>query len=247
MTMNPFGFRLVTEPSVNLRAVAREALRGRWGTAIGGAILWVILTLVPVMIFTYVIPVESLIFNVGPPPYEDSYQINLVVELYSLVVSGPLTLGFTRFIMNMFRQKDAAPMDVLDGFTRFGKSFALYVVMGIFVFLWTLLLIIPGFIALYRYSMAFQILADNPDIKIMDAIRLSSRMMFGNKWKLFCLNLSFIGWFLLGYLTLGIGLIYVQPYQTSAQVAFYEMICGRLEIQHVAEPGPGPGEGPRLM
>lgn len=244
MTLNPFGFRVVTEPSINMRAVAREALRGQWGTVIGGAIFYVIFTLVPVAIFTYVIPVESLIYNIGPAPYEDYYQINLLVELYSLVISGPLTLGFTGFILNLFRRKKAAPMDVLDGFTRFGKSFALYIVMGVFVFLWTLLLIVPGFIAIYRYSMAFKILADNPDIKIMDAIRLSSRMMFGNKWKLFCLHLSFIGWYLLSYLTMGIGLIYVQPYSTSAEIAFYEMICGRLVIQHEAGPGP---EGPRLM
>jgi uncharacterized membrane protein len=64
----------------------------------------------------------------------------------------------------------------------------------IFTFLWTLLFIIPGIIAFYRYRLAFYILIDNPDIGPLEAINISKALMDGNKGKLFCLDLSFIGW-----------------------------------------------------
>ena len=239
--MNPFGFRIVTEPSTGLRSVARQALQGKWGNVFGGAILYVILTTVPIFILNYVIPVDAFLIDIP----ESEYKYNVLVDIYNVIIMGPMTLGFTRFILNLFRQKPATPLDVLNGFEQFLKSLGLYIVMGIFVFLWSLLLIVPGIIAVYRYGMAFNILADNPDIKILDAIRLSSRMMFGNKMKLFCLQLSFIGWFIFGAFTMGVGMIYVQPYYASANIAMYEMICGRLEIQHVPPIAPPPG-GPTL-
>jgi len=100
--------------------------------------------------------------------------------------------------------------------------------MIIFVLLWSLLLIVPGIIAAFRYSMSFYILADNPDMGIMEAINESKRMMRGNKWKFFCLNLSFIGWAILGVLTLGIGYLWLTPYIEVTMIAFYDIANGNL-------------------
>ncbi len=227
---NQYGYQIVTEPSVNLRCVARQALAGRWGLVIGGSILFIILTFVPAFIFTYLIVPDLFTITMGTYPFE--YEYNTLVLIYSIIVSGPLNLGFTRFVMDAFRRKPTSPVEVLSGFEQFGKAFGLYIVMSVFIFLWSLLLIFPGIIASYRYALAYNILADNPKVGILEAIRLSSRMMHGNKWKLFCLNLSFIGWYFLGYLTFGVLLIYVQPYSLAATVAVYEMINDRLVIRH---------------
>ena len=71
--------------------------------------------------------------------------------------------------------------------------------MSIFIMLWTILLIVPGIIATLRYSQAFYILADDPSKGVMQCLKESKEMMKGNKAKLFCLELSFIGWCLLIY------------------------------------------------
>ncbi|MDO5305387.1 MAG: DUF975 family protein, partial [bacterium] len=65
---------------------------------------------------------------------------------------------------------------------------------------------------------------ENPEMTAKEAMEVSERMMQGNKWRLFCLNISFIGWNLLGMLSLGIGMLWVNPYQNAAVAAFYDEI-----------------------
>ncbi|MGM9650105.1 MAG: DUF975 family protein [Butyricicoccaceae bacterium] len=98
------------------------------------------------------------------------------------------------------------------------------IVIGIFATLWTLLLIVPGIIASYRYRMAMYIIHDDPEVGIMEAIRKSKQMMVGHKLDLFVLDLSFIGWYLLCIITLGIAWLYVGAYYTATQAAFYDSI-----------------------
>ena len=116
------------------------------------------------------------------------------------------------------------PADLNDEFAYFkyfGKALGLRVVMYVFIFLWTLLFLIPGLIATYRYAMAPYILAEHPEMGIMEAIDASKQMMDGNKWSLFCLEISFIGWSILSSLTLGIGDLFLTPYMKMATAHFY--------------------------
>ena len=83
--------------------------------------------------------------------------------------------------------------------------------MGLLVFLWSLLLFVPGIIAAYSYSLTFFIIADEPGVGVTEAIRRSKLMMQGNKWKLLCLQMRFFWWALLCELTLGIGLLWLVP------------------------------------
>lgn len=92
---------------------------------------------------------------------------------------------------------------------------------GIFNFLWFLLFIIPGIVKAYSYSMVPYILADNPNIGARKAIELSNNMTYGNKFKMFVLDLSFIGWYLLGLLCLGIGVLFVKPYDDATKAELY--------------------------
>lgn len=93
-------------------------------------------------------------------------------------------------------------------------------------YLWTLLLIIPGIMASYSYAMTGYILAEHPELTASEAIAQSKDMMAGNRWRLFCLQFSFIGWDILCALTLGIGNLALRPYRHAAEAAFYRELCG---------------------
>lgn len=92
---------------------------------------------------------------------------------------------------------------------------------GIYITLWMLLLIIPGVIKMYAYRMVPYILADNPGIGRTRAIELSNQMTMGEKFDIFVLDISFLGWYLLGALALGIGVLFVQPYYDATNAELY--------------------------
>jgi uncharacterized membrane protein len=97
------------------------------------------------------------------------------------------------------------------------------ILRDVFTFLWTLLLIIRGIIKSYEYRMIPYLVADNPDMTYKEAFAESKRLMHGNKWKAFVLDLSFIGWWLLSALTLGLlAIFYVSPYYSATSAALYE-------------------------
>ncbi len=117
--------------------------------------------------------------------------------IYSLLVYGPATVGLASYFMHLVRTKDQSFLNCFEGFESFGRSFVLGLLILLFTSLWTMLFIVPGIVAAYRYSMAPMILRDRPDLSPMDCIRESKRIMNGNKGSLFRLDLSFIGWFIL--------------------------------------------------
>ena len=143
----------------------------------------------------------------------------------SLIFSGVLSVGMMVILLQISRYGTSKIESLFDGFRKgLGNNIVAGILVGVFTFLWSLLFIIPGIVKSYSYSMTFYILADNPDMSPTDAINESRRMMDGNKWRLFCLDLSFIGWYLLSFLTLGILLFWVDPYQMMARAEFYESI-----------------------
>ena len=143
----------------------------------------------------------------------------------SLIFSGVLSVGMMVILLQISRYGTSKIESLFDGFRKgLGNNIVAGILVGVFTFLWSLLFIIPGIVKSYSYSMTFYILADNPEMSPTDAINESRRMMDGNKWRLFCLDLSFIGWYLLSFLTLGILLFWVDPYQMMARAEFYESI-----------------------
>ena len=156
--------------------------------------------------------------------------ISLIVSLIIAIVGSAVRLGYMLFNIELYTGKRPS-LDLL--FSRMSivfKAFWLQIVIGIKVLLWSLLFIIPGIIAAYRYSMAEYILAENPELKVKEAIRRSSKLMKGNKWKYFCLDLSFIGWDLLAGLLPGVGSILLNPYKQAAFAAFYIDKSGRFVV-----------------
>lgn len=156
--------------------------------------------------------------------------------LVSLLISGPLTLGLAIFWLSFSRNQNPAISKMFDGFDTWWRAVKAYILMGIYIFLWLLLLIVPGIIAAYSYAMTFYILSEDKNIKIDDAINKSKEMMKGNKWKLFCLGCRFIGWGLLCILTLGIGFLWLIPYVQVSMAKFYDDVKNKGAESEVPKP-----------
>ena len=107
-----------------------------------------------------------------------------------------------------------------------------------FVSLWSLLFIIPGIVASFGYAMTPYILAEHPEISAIDALRMSKDMMKGNKGKYFCLQFSFIGWFILSMFTFGIGILFLSPYIQAANAEFFNEVSGKNAQRGTFDPAP---------
>ncbi|MCX6787275.1 MAG: DUF975 family protein [Candidatus Kaiserbacteria bacterium] len=180
---------------------ARESLAGKWGLAVG-----------TFAVYLLIIAVVSSLRGYG--------------SIVSLVISGPFAFGIASFALAISRNKEARLEQLFEGFKRFGRSLATNLLMILFILLWALLLIVPGIIAAISYSQTFFILADDETIGARDAIKKSKKMMYGYKWKYFCLGLRFIGWGLLSILTLGIGFLWLFPYVQVSMAKFHDAIKG---------------------
>ena len=113
---------------------------------------------------------------------------------------------------------------LFDGFAFAGKVIWLNIVMGILIFLWSCLFVFPGIIASYRYRFALYNLCENPEMGVMEALRMSKVQTNGYKMELFMLDLSFLGWSILCSLTAGILAIWVSPWMTQTDIGYFEEI-----------------------
>lgn len=152
----------------------------------------------------------------------DVSPFRTVGGIINFILAGAISYGVAGFFLKLVRNENPMIENLFNGFNYFINTFLVNLVVTIFTFLWMLLLIVPGIIAIFRYSMVYFIMNDNPGIGVMEAIDLSKDMMKGHKGRLFMLWLSFIGWFILGLIPFGIGLLWVVPYYNSAKANFYE-------------------------
>ena len=148
--------------------------------------------------------------------------IDLLLHLALSVVS----VGFTIFTLNTIRQNAPDFGNLLDGFGLMPRLLWLLILESIFVMLWSLLFVIPGIVAAYRYSLAVYIMIDHPELSAMDCIRESKRMTRGFKSQLFMLDLSFVLWLLLCSLpVIGYAVqVYLTPYMETSKALYYEQI-----------------------
>jgi len=185
------------------RMEARAALSNNWGTAI-----------VAFLLFSLLIGAVS------------------GTIVFSIILGGAFVVGYAMLNLQLMREKkmDLAKLFGAMNGESLGSTIAMYVLSQIFIALWSLLFFIPGIVKYYAYSMAPYILADHPEMDGLAAITASKNLMMGKKGKLFCLQLSYIGWILLSSLTLGLLMLWVAPQMEAAKAAFYESIKGELEV-----------------
>jgi uncharacterized membrane protein len=191
--------------SAEIRARARVSLSGNWTPAVLHFLLY--------FVCMAVLGGISRIPNIG--------------WLASVLVTGALTYGLHSYFLLLSRGELPSTETLFSGFGRFVDTFLLCILMGILTLLWSLLLIIPGIIAAFRYSQAYYILRDNPGIGALEAINRSKALMVGHKGRLFVLGLTFIGWYLLCIVTFGIGFLWLSPYFYTAMGHFYNDLISR--------------------
>ena len=161
----------------------------------------------------------------------------IVMAVVYLILGSVVGVGYARFNLDLVDRRKEPEIGTLFGYFKFWKTTAVAsFLQGLFVFLWSLLFIIPGIVASYSYAMTRYILAEHPDMTASEAIERSKEMMSGNRFRLFCLQFSFIGWDLLCILTLGIGNLWLTPYKQAAEAAFYREVSG---TENVITPGEG--------
>jgi len=143
--------------------------------------------------------------------------------LLGIFVRNPFEVGGCHF----FLQNASHPAvigDLMFGFRKgnYKKAVSVQFFRGLYTSLWSLLLLIPGIVKSYEYAMIPYILAENPAIRRKEAFARSKAMMRSNKWRVFVLDLSFVGWFLLNSLTFGLlGLFYINPYRHATMAELY--------------------------
>ena len=151
----------------------------------------------------------------------------VVMAVVYFILGSVVGVGYSRFNLDLVDRQKEPEIGILFGYFKFWKTTAAAsFLQGLYVFLWSLLFIIPGIVAGYSYAMTDYILAEHPELTAGEAIEQSKAMMYGNRFRLFCLQFSFVGWDLLCALTLGIGNLWLRPYKQAAEAAFYRDISG---------------------
>lgn len=149
---------------------------------------------------------------------------------FNIFIAIPFELAFSIAILRFARgEKEDVVSNMFNEFGKYGRALGVSLLMKVYLFLWTLLLIIPGIIKYYSYAMTYYIAKDHPELGADDCIERSRQMMSGHKADLFLLDLSFIGWFILCLLTLGIGFLWLLPYAEASHVVFYEELKKETE------------------
>ena len=186
--------------NTQIMSEARASLNGKWPLAIG----------------TFLI---LLLISMG------AALIPLAGQIIGILIAGPLAVGGAYFALNIVRDQVAQTDDLFFSFNNnLGNSILAYLLVVAFALIGFVLLIIPGVIVALALSQTWFILAENPSMDSYDAIMRSKKMMDGYKFKLFKIQLRLLGLGLLCLLTLGIGFLWLIPYQYVVYAKFYEEV-----------------------
>ena len=227
--------------SSDYRRVARENLQGNWPISIGaGAIACLLGGLIVGSTFIpeFNVRIEGQdISSIGDllnlltaSGGVSGFGLGSALALAQLIIGGVIELGYAQYLLKQHNRATFDIHDLFSQFERFAQGFLQSFLRGLYVFLWGLLLIIPGIIKGYAYAMTPFIMAENPNMTASEAIAASCNLMDGHKGELFILDLTFIGWNILAALTLNIGHLALNPYKNAAYAAFYRDITApRIE------------------
>ena len=191
-----------------LKAKAKEQIKGKIG-------IMLVISLIIAVITAAVAWIVSRIPYVG-------------TAIAPLVVAPAFTLSITRVVLGITAGVKPSAGDAFCGFDDYWSAIKLHLLSGLYIFLWSLLFVIPGIIKTYAYSMAVYILAENKGKSARECIKESNAMTMGYKADLFILGLSFIGWSVLCIVTFGIALIWVMPYMQVTYANTYNLLKSKV-------------------
>ncbi len=186
--------------------LARESLQGKWG-------------FMALVTFIYVVIMGGLNF------------VFLAGTVGTYLIAGAMGVGYFSLSLKIARKQECDLSQLFSGFKIFLKSLLLYLLTIIFIFLWSLLLIVPGFVAMLRYSFVYLVAADQPEISASQMLDRSKELTYGYKWQIFCLICRFSGWFILSVMSFGIGFFWSVPYFNQSVTQLYlEVLQTRGEV-----------------
>lgn len=208
------------------RRIARENLAGNWGKSLGIAFVAAIFGALlagsnigfDITIDEEIIPhLPSIVLSV----LGVLVSISSILNLAQFILGGTVQLGYTQILLKQYHHMEFEMGELFSQFHRFKQGFLQSFLRTLYIALWSLLFIIPGIIANYKYAMTPFLMADNPNMTAKEAIAASCELMDGHKGELFILGLTFIGWDILAVLSLGIGFLWLNPYKEATYAAFY--------------------------
>lgn len=208
------------------RRIARENLEGNWSKSLGIAFVAAIFGALAVgSNLSFNLELDTEIMQKLPKIVLSILGVfvsfSSALSLVQFILGGPVQLGYVQILLKQYHKQEFEVEELFSQFHRFKQGFLQSFLRTLYTVLWSLLFIIPGIIAHYRYIMAPFLMADNPNMTAKEAIDASKELMDGHKGDLFMLGLSFIGWELLAMMTLGIGYLWLNPYKNAAYAAFY--------------------------
>ena len=235
--------------AADFRSIARNVLKGKWGIAVVAGLIASVLGAIgssgPELnvelndgnfnASLQILGQDVISTNGGAEFWPVLAGIATYIAIFAVITGIALFIlgsivkvGYMKFNLDLVDRQKEAEIGTMFGYFQFWKTAACArLLKGVYVLLWSLLFIIPGIIAGYSYAMTSYILAENPELTASEAIERSKQMMSGNRWRLFCLQFSFIGWEILSaLLTFGIGGLWITPYKQAATAAFYREISG---------------------
>ena len=189
------------------------------------------------------IPIPAFLQRAAAIPRPAVIFVSIFVPLCNALLSA----GSNLYHLGIRSAREMPLSTLFDGFGQAGRIIVLALLQYIFIFLWSMLFIIPGIIAAYRYRFAMYDLLENPELSPMEALRMSSAQTYGYKTDLFVMDLSFLGWYILAALTLGILSIWVTPYHTQTEVGYFRTAKRTKGIGYLPpedRPAPDNGQDP---
>lgn len=212
----------------DIRQISRDNLRGNWRISILAALLAALLGGL-ITGSNVSLNIDNDLLHYLPTGLTNILKLYIQfafwVSILQFIIGGFVQVGYARFLLKQYDNENPEISDLFSMSDHFGRYFLQAFLKSLYIFLWSLLFVIPGLIAAYSYAMTPFILAENPYISANEAIAQSKQIMQGHKAKLFWLDLTFIGWSLLCVMTFGIGNIFLSPYRNAAYTTFYRSIA----------------------
>lgn len=210
-----------------LKKQALFSLKGKWGVAVGLTVIVFLVSFVPQILV-------DIIASGGFTEWMYQDETTIIGDIFGMLFSIatlPLFVAMYWFYLGIAREEDPTISEVFSIYKNSQIALKMIfgsILQGVFIFLWSLLLLIPGIIKAFSYSQMFYLLRDHPELTPLEAISESKKRMKGLKGKYFLMYLSFIGWAILVPFTLGIGLLWLAPYMETTRATFYnELIVNK--------------------
>ncbi|MGG2134656.1 DUF975 family protein [Bacillus sp. S2(2024)] len=237
----------------DLKKAALSSLKGRWGLGAGASVLNYVISMLGVgTIGVPMFLLWSLLAGMIAPNFvyysvTGEAEINvtlmiimlvtyaflwIIMFIVSITVQGIMNYGYYNLTLSLAKRESTTIDGLFEGFRKKNvfRSIKAAFLMAVYTLLWSLLLIVPGIIKAFSYSITYYILMDHPEYTASEAIKKSREMMKGHKLDLFILSLSFIGWFILGTFTFGIAYLWIYPYYTTTVSHFYLKLVDKNKV-----------------